>query len=132
MLLAEDNPDDALLMKRAYNRAELTSSLIHVEDGVAAIEYLQRCLTGLTDCPQLIVLDIKMPKRDGFEVLAWVRSNPAFSATPIVILSNSNHHTDAERAIQEGATDFQTKPFSVSKLVELLKIFEARWLPERG
>ena len=78
--------------------------------------------------PGLLLLDLKMPRCDGFEVLAWLRLRPQFAALPVVMFSASISEADAKRALQLGAADYYSKPCRFSALVETVQVFHRRWL----
>ena len=128
ILLAEDNPDDVLLMKLAFRRAGLNNPIHVVTTGTEAVEYLRgaleaRCSGSLV--PLLISLDINMPLGTGFEVLNWIRQQPALDGVPVVVLSQSDQGKDANRAIQLGARSYLVKPSSFEGLVGMMRIFKS-------
>src|SRR3954470_22161316 len=102
VLVAEDNPDDALLLRRAIDRAGIRARIKIVGDGEEMLLYLQG-LGAYTDrannpLPALMILDIKMPRKTGLEVLEWLVSHPQFSVVPTVVLSSSSVEKDIRRA----------------------------------
>src|SRR4051812_41361786 len=115
VLLVEDDLNDIFLVKRAFKMAHLQNPLQVVTDGQEAVNYLKgeakysdRTLFPL---PKLIVMDIKMPRRTGFEVLEWVKSNRGpLRRIPVVIVSSSNNPTDINRAYELGANAYMVKP----------------------
>ena len=102
VLLAEDSPDDAFMIKHACENADIPHRLVQVADGAAAIDYLagNGAYTNRSKnpLPDLVFLDIKMPRRDGHEVLAWIRGQPAFQGLPVIMLTNSEDPKDIHRA----------------------------------
>src|SRR5215218_1570786 len=102
LLLVEDSEDDVFLMKRAFDRANLSCAIQIVKDGDKAVDYL--CGSGMyTDrfiypLPTLVLLDIKLPHRSGLEILQWIRSQPNLKSLPVVMLTNSNEPEDIEHA----------------------------------
>lgn len=128
VLLVDDSSDDALLMRRAFRRAGLENPLIHLEDGEKGIAYLTRCLSQPELRPVLILLDIKMPRMDGFETLKWIKSENGFPGVPVVMLTSSNLARDEEQARRLGADSFLTKPPSFDDLTALVKRIQKRWL----
>lgn len=126
VLLAEDSADDALLMKRALTAAGVCCPLIHAWNGEEAIELLRK--QSGSELPELVVLDIKMPRCDGFEVLQWIKSTPELMNLPVVMLSSSAMAADREKAAKFGANYYYVKPATLSGLVELARSLRERWL----
>jgi CheY-like chemotaxis protein len=132
ILVAEDDTTDAYFFQRAFRRAGLPVALHFVRDGQEVIDYLQG--TGLYadrtahPLPQLVLLDLKMPRLDGFEVLEWVRQQPAFSNLQVVIFSSSDEARDINRAYGLGANWYLVKPHSMDELTALVGRFKKFWL----
>lgn len=132
ILLVEDNSDDAELIAYAFRKVGITNPLFRLADGDAAVEYLGG--TGKYadrlhyPLPALILLDLKLPKRSGFEVLAFVRGQKATRHTTVVVLSSSNQQADIERAYDLGANSYLIKPVNRDKLIELVRSLDAYWL----
>jgi len=131
ILLVEDDPNDVLLIQRAFQKAGLRNALKVVRDGEQAIEYLsgkgnysQRDRYPL---PFLVLLDLKMPGTDGFEVLEWVRSEPTLKRLLVVVLTSSNLQADVDRAYETGANSYLVKPVEFDQMVNMIKRFEAYW-----
>ena len=127
ILLAEDNADDVLLMKLAFKKAGLNNPIHVVTSGMDAIEYLKGAVDAKsTGCPAplLISLDIDMPLANGFEVLNWIRSQPRLDEVPVVVVSQTPHGKQANRAVQLGARSYLVKPSSFEGLVGMMKIFK--------
>ena len=137
VLLVEDDENDALLLERAFERAGLPRPLMIVRDGKEAIDYL-RGNGEFADrqkfpSPSLMVLDLKMPRADGFAVLSWWRRQPEWRHLPIVVLSSSNQDRDLQRAMTLGASAYCVKPADLSYLVTAARGLRDRWLtPERA
>jgi len=136
ILWAEDDENDVLLFRRAFEKASLPHRLIDVGDGQEAVDYLagepphdDRTRFPL---PDLLLLDLKMPRLGGFEVLAWIQERPEFKGLPAVVLSSSNQERDIQRARSLGASDYFVKPCGPAALVELLLGLDARWLRRGG
>jgi CheY-like chemotaxis protein len=125
ILLAEDDPDDAELLGRALRESPLTLSLKHVSDGEAAIAYhagdLQVGNAPSNARPTLILLDLKMPRKNGFEVLQWVRAAQSWAHVPVIILTSSDDPGDKARANNLGATAYLTKKFPFRNLMRALE-----------
>lgn len=128
VLLVEDSSDDVLLMRRAFEKAGLQNPLEHAQDGEGAIERLKTYIHSSQPLPVLVLLDIKMPKMDGFETLNWIRSNPETRELPVVMLTSSNLEPDIERSKSLGADSFLTKPPSLEDLTAMVQRLQKRWL----
>jgi CheY-like chemotaxis protein len=132
ILLAEDNQDDAHFIRNACEGADIPHALIHVPDGAAAIDYLAS--TGdyagrmTNPAPDLVFLDIKMPKRNGLEVLEWIRAQPAFEHLPVIVLTNSAAPEDMERAHGLGVTSYLVKDADPAELALGVRIIMKYWL----
>jgi len=125
VLAAEDEESDAILLQVAFERTGLGKNLVIVRDGHEAIEHLKRCVPdakGNSDpLPRLLLLDLKMPRMTGFDVLIWLRDKPQFKDLPVVVLSSSSHESDIERARELGAWDYHIKPHGLSQFVQLIQ-----------
>lgn len=132
ILLVEDNADDAMLIERALRKGNFNAALHRVEDGQAACEYLEG--TGAYadrarhPLPTLVLLDIKLPRRSGLEVLKWLRSVPALRRLIVVMLTSSRESRDVAEAYEHGANSFLVKPISPQELQELIAAMGAYWL----
>jgi CheY-like chemotaxis protein len=133
VLLAEDDEHDVFFMTRAFERAGVVNPLMVVRDGLEAINYL-KCEGRYVDrlkfpFPNLLVLDLKMPACDGFEVLRWLKSQRILRAQlPVVVLTSSDLPRDRNRAAVLGAREFLVKPGSFNELVGLVRGVKAKWL----
>lgn len=128
LLLAEDDETDVLLFRRALKEAEVQNPLHVARDGREAVEFLSRPRPPEDDrLPALIVLDLQMPRLNGFEVLGWLRAQPVFGAIPAFVFSSSANHDDVERAHAAGANAFIVKPPSLSARLEIAR-FIRQWL----
>jgi CheY-like chemotaxis protein len=132
LLLVEDSDDDVFLMKRAFDRANLRCSVQLANDGDKAIEYLAGhgvyADRQAFPVPALVLLDIKLPRCNGLEVLEWVRSQPEFMCLPVVMLTNSNEPEDVERAYRLGANSYLVKPIYYEQLEHTLPRLLEYWL----
>src|SRR5688572_29057247 len=114
ILLVDDNENDALLMQHAFRRAGITNTLMRARDGEEAIDYLAG--TGAFadrqryPFPALVLLDLKMPRVDGFEVLRWIRSQMTMKRLPVTVLTSSDQQWDIDRAHELGVTSYLQKP----------------------
>ena len=132
ILHVEDDSNDTLLFQHACRKAGLNVSLHTVDDGEVAIEYLNGS-EKFSDrqqypLPDLVLLDLKLPRINGFEFLAWLRKDPRFHRLPVVVLTSSNQDTDVRRAYDIGANSYLVKPVGFDALVELAKSFHQYWL----
>ena len=127
VLIAEDDPNDVFLLRRAFQQAEVSSRIIDVPNGLEAIRYLSadNCECSI---PDLLLLDLKMPLLNGFDVLLWLQNKPQLSEMPAVVLSSSFFDLDMKRARELGARDYQVKPHSSSELLNLVREISSRWL----
>ncbi|HYG33923.1 MAG TPA: response regulator [Clostridia bacterium] len=135
ILLAEDDENDIFLMGRAFDRAGIPNPLFVVRNGQEAIDYLsgtgnyaQRDKYPL---PGLMLLDLKMPWMDGFDVLRWLRDHPQFDTLPVVVLTSSKLQADVDKSRQLGVYDYRVKPHGFEDLVRLLDDVRKCWLDER-
>jgi CheY-like chemotaxis protein len=132
ILVAEDEETDAMILRRAFRDANVPCSITVVSDGSRVIDYLEG--NGpyqdrtVYPAPSLLLMDLKMPRMNGFDVLQWLADKPAFRELPVVVLSSSAHATDIEKALATGARDYQIKPLQLSAWVEMVKTIVARWL----
>jgi len=132
ILLAEDDQNDVYLMRQAFAAAAILNPLIVVNNGREAVEYLggkgtyaQREKYPL---PALILLDLKMPWMDGFDVLKWLRRRPEFHSLPAVILTSSKLQSDMDQSRLMGVYDYRVKPHNLAGLVTLLEDIRKCWL----
>lgn len=125
VLLAEDSPDDALLMLKAWKTAGLKNRLCHVEDGEQAVAYLKGQGTYADreqhPFPISMFLDLKLPRIDGLDVLAEVRATPHLSRLNVDVLSASVRSSDIDRALELGANSYLVKPSRFDSLVTMLR-----------
>jgi CheY-like chemotaxis protein len=135
ILLAEDDKNDAFLMRRGLQQAGVPNPLIVLEDGREVINYLggngEYAARDKFPLPGLILLDLKMPWIDGFDILAWLRSRKQFDLLPVVILTSSKLQSDVDRSRQLGVFDYRVKPQGLEDLVRLLDDVRKCWLDER-
>ena len=132
ILLVEDNPDDAELLEYAFRKAGIANPLLAVTDGDAAVEYVGG--TGAYadrrrhPLPELILLDLKLPRRSGFKVLGFIRGQEATRHTPVVVLTSSSQHGDIQRAYEAGANSYLVKPVGRDALIEMARSLKAYWI----
>jgi CheY-like chemotaxis protein len=132
VLLCEDDPDDVLLTQIAFEKARLVNPLQIVRDGEEAIAYLRGdgrfANRTRFPFPILLLLDLKMPKLDGFYVLAWLRDHPQSRPLPVAIMTSSDHDPDISRAYELGAESYLIKPPNAEALLALVQRLRAYWL----
>jgi CheY-like chemotaxis protein len=129
LLLVEDNEDDVFIFQRAFRRAGLAHPLHTAADGQEAIDYLagagkftDRALHPL---PALIFLDLKLPRRSGHDVLAWIAAQPELPSVPVVVLTSSAELRDLKRSRELGALHYLVKPPTAEALAEIVEAHRA-------
>lgn len=132
ILMADDDSDDRMLVKDAFEESRLNNDLHFVEDGEQLIDYLYRRgnfahLKG-QPYPGLILLDLNMPKKDGREALAEIKNDPDLRRIPIVILTTSRAEEDILRTYDLGANSFITKPVTFESLVQVVQVLGNYWV----
>lgn len=130
ILLAEDNAHDAEMAIDALREANLANPIVHVEDGVEALDYLLR-RGSFADRPEgnpvVLLLDIKMPRMDGLEVLQKLREEESLKRLPVVILSSSNEETDLARSWDLGVNAYVVKPVDVEQFFTAVRTLGQFW-----
>ena len=132
ILLVEDNPDDEALTIRALKKNNIGNHLVVVHDGVEALDYL--FCTGtyanrdINDLPQIVLLDLNLPKIDGLEVLRRIRENETTSLLPVVILTSSKEEQDILKGYKLGANSYVRKPVDFNQFVEAVHQLGLYWL----
>jgi len=134
LLLVEDDPNDVLLIRYAFRRANLTMPMGVVSNGDEAVDYLSGC-GKYTDretypLPSLILLDLKLPCRSGLEVLTWLRSQPGLRRIPVVMLTSSGECRDIDSAYDAGASSYLVKPVTLTSLESMIAALCSYWLEE--
>ena len=130
ILIADDDDDDKALIQEAIIESRLGYDLVSVNDGEDLLDYLNHKgrYTGLTpSLPDLILLDLNMPRKDGREALKEIRSDLHFKNIPVVILTTSNRKDDIEKCYSMGANSFITKPVIFSDLVKVVNTLDRFW-----
>ena len=132
VLIAEDDPTDIFLLQRAFAVAEVPAILHVVRDGQEAIDYLEGEASYADrqahPLPDLLLLDLKMPKLNGFDVLAWLRRQPGLKRLLVTVLTSSDQPQDINRAYDLGANSYLLKPHSSHELSDLVKRVQKYWL----
>jgi CheY-like chemotaxis protein len=128
-LLAEDSENDAFLMQRAFQAAGIAELLHVVPDGQAAVDYLCATADNGRGHPltKVVLLDLDLPRKNGFEVLAWLRTQARFKSLVTVIITASNREADADQAYSMGADFYLTKPRTFGELVQMTRCLY-QWL----
>jgi CheY-like chemotaxis protein len=132
LLLVEDDPNDVFFFRHALEQAEIRNSLNVVQDGQEAVDYFSGAgkFSDRSEfpLPALVILDLKLPRKSGMEVLEWLRKQREFRSLPVVVFTSSAHREDIERAYELGANAFVVKPPGVKKRMEFAKCLESFWL----
>lgn len=132
ILLVEDNPDDALLTIAALRKKDLANKLIHLKDGVEVLDFIYG--TGAYEgrrmdvIPKVILLDLKMPRLNGLEVLEKIKSDPQTAMIPVVVLTSSFEDSDVKRAYQLGANSFIVKPVEFDSFSQTVADVGVYWV----
>ena len=132
VLLVEDNPDDEELTLRAFNKAKICNKIEVVRDGVEALDYLfakgKFAAQNASDKPAVVLLDLKLPKIDGLEVLAQMRSTERTRRIPVVVLTSSDEETDIIKSYDNGANSYICKPVDFQKFISAVGQLGVYWL----
>ena len=132
ILIADDDPDDRVLTRDAFNEVGMPVELIFVEDGDQLLDYLNRrgayADAAVNPMPRLILLDLNMPRRDGREVLAEIKNSPALKHIPVVVLTTSKAEEDVLKSYQIGSNSYIVKPVSFAALTEVVREIGRYWL----
>jgi CheY-like chemotaxis protein len=132
VLIAEDDPSDVFLLRRAFTLAQIPATLHFVRDGQEAIDYLEGDAAyrdrAEYPLPDLMLLDLKMPKLNGFDVLLWLRRQPGLKRLLVTVLTSSDQPNDINRAYDLGANSYLLKPHNSSELSELVAQVKSYWL----
>jgi len=131
ILLVEDNPDDEALTLRAFAKNKITNPVIVVRDGAEALDYLFRTgvYAGLREeRPQVVLLDLKLPKIDGLEVLQRIRADSRTAVLPVVILTSSTQERDVIEGYRSGCNSYVRKPVDFDQFIEAARQLGLYWL----
>lgn len=132
ILLVEDNPDDVALTLRAFEKSNIRNKVVVVNDGEEALDYIF-CIgkhegRNRLDLPSVILLDLKLPKIDGFEILKTIRENEITKFLPVVILTSSKEEQDIINGYKLGVNSYIRKPVDFDKFFEAVKTLGLYWL----
>lgn len=131
ILHVEDDPNDVLLVERAFRKTQAPGSILAVSDGDKAVAYLAG--TGIYadrekfPLPQLVLLDLKMPRKSGLEVLGWIRQQPSLKRIIVIVFTSSKHDQDINMAYELGANSYLVKPVGFDALLETLQEISHYW-----
>jgi CheY-like chemotaxis protein len=129
ILLVEDNDNDALMTMRSLKKANVLNEVVWVRDGAEALSYLQvDCLEQGKPLPQLVLLDIHMPKVDGIEVLRMIRSDPRISWLPVIIFTSSKEEKDLLDSYKLGVNSYICKPINFDEFAPVVSTLGCYWL----
>ncbi len=132
ILLAEDNPDDAILTIRALKKKNLANNLIHLKDGSLLLDFLHGqgdfSKRDINNLPRVILLDLKMPKIGGIEVLEHIKSNERLRIIPVVILTSSAEDPDIKRCYELGANSYIVKPVDFDSFIHAVSNLGLYWM----
>ena len=131
ILLVEDEENDAILMKMAFKTNNILNPVQWVQDGLEAIAYLNGqgayADRARYPFPEVLILDLKMPRMNGLEFLAWIREHPEFRVIPTIIMTSSRQDLDIEKAYNLGANTYMMKPSSFEELAKMVKLAHDYW-----
>ncbi len=134
ILLVEDSEDDITIIQRAFNQGAIANPLAVVLDGEEAVAYLngdgKYKNRDSYPLPVLVLLDLRLPRMDGFQVLRWIRKQPRFATVPVVVITASSAVKDISLAYQCGANSFMVKPSDFQDVVRMSKTLATYWLAE--
>jgi len=126
ILLIEDNPVDLDLTLRAFAQQKITNPILVARDGEEALAYIPKWDAGEPE-PVVILLDLKLPKVSGLEVLEMIKSHPKYKTIPIVVLTSSDESSDVKKAYVLGVNSYIVKPVDFGKFIEVAKNIELYW-----
>jgi DNA-binding response OmpR family regulator len=127
ILLVEDEENDVFLFRQALALAGVERCLVVAGDGLGVVDYFAPPAPGSNALPGVIVLDLNMPRMDGFQVLAWLATQPRLRSIPVVVLSSSDDEGDQAKARLLGATEYWVKPFNFDELVHMARELASRY-----
>ena len=132
ILLVEDNPSDVKLTRRALDKNQITNELVVAEDGGEALDYLfgtgKHAGRDVKDIPAVVMLDLKLPRVDGLEVLQKIRANDLTALLPVVVLTSSDQEQDIIASYRLGANSYIRKPVDFSRFAEAVRTLGMYWL----
>ena len=132
ILLVEDNPDDEALTLRALSKHNIANGVVVARNGVEAIDFLfgsgAHADRDVTELPQIVLLDLKLPKLDGFEVLRRIRADERTQTLPVVVLTSSKEERDVVQSYRDGCNSYVRKPVNFDEFVDAARQLGLYWL----
>jgi CheY-like chemotaxis protein len=131
ILFAEDDPDECLLVQKAFQEIDTSYDIFSVPDGIELLQYLNKegiyAAPAFAPRPDLILLDLNMPRLDGRQALAAIKSNPDLRSIPVVVLTNSYTHEDILRTYDLGGAGYILKPLNFANMIDIVKVLNEYW-----
>ncbi|MGM0479710.1 MAG: response regulator [Bacteroidota bacterium] len=127
ILLVEDNEGDVLLTREAFEEINPHALLYVVTDGRSAVDYLENCIQEKSELPELILLDINLPRMDGHEVLSVIKNSKLMRNIPVIMLTTSSSENDVDKAYSNFANCYITKPHDVNDFFEVIGHIDDFW-----
>ncbi len=131
ILLVEDEENDVMLIKRALKKTFITNPIYVANNGQEAIDYLSGqgpfAARAKFPFPDVVITDLKMPKKTGFELLGWMNEHPEFKVIPTIVLSSSKQDLDVARSYNLGANTYMVKPADFETLAQMIKLIRDYW-----
>lgn len=131
ILIADDDTDDRLFIDKAFRQSGYTQAIQFVEDGEELMEYLYRYgryNEQNAPWPNLLILDLNMPRKNGFQALSEIKDDPKLRRLPVVVMTTSSADEDVLKTYNLGVNSFVTKPFNFNRLVEMVNALKTYWL----
>ncbi len=128
ILLVEDSPSDVRLVREAMKDTRVNVKISVASDGVEAMEYLHRAAENLDTVPDLVLLDLNLPRKNGREVLAEIKSSPKLKQIPVIVMTSSQADDDVRNAYLLNANCYITKPGDLNEYVDVVRSIESFWL----
>lgn len=131
ILIADDDTDDRLFIDKAFRQSGYTQNIQFVEDGEELMEYLRQCgryNEKNAPWPNLLILDLNMPRKNGFQALSEIKDDPKLRRLPVVVMTTSSADEDVLKTYNLGVNSFVTKPFNFNRLVEMVDALKTYWL----
>lgn len=125
IVLVENDPDDLFFLLRALTQGGFTHPLIHLRDGIEAMDYFKALEDPAANLPDIVLTDLKMPRMDGMDFLQWLRENSLLKDLPVIILTSSNEPSDMRRTSRLGVFHFVTKQVRYENVISTLDLFLA-------
>jgi two-component system, chemotaxis family, response regulator Rcp1 len=127
MLVIEDSPSDVRLIQEAVRENNICCELIVARDGVEGLSYLRKVDQGITERPDLILLDLNLPRKNGREVLAEVKTSPGLKQIPVLVVTSSHSEDDVNEAYTLNANCFISKPYNLEEYIAIVRSIDEFW-----